>query len=195
MGVELPLPRMAVALGVAPRQQRVEELAAGRTLQEHWDGTAGPSQEGQSSQAVGSQGSWSQDRRGRSKAKPSAIRQDKELEADYQRVAAKRAEQRPDAPRLSRSSYMRNRSRPPKAVRAAKGGGKDRAGNQPESQDGAPPGVRPPPPKPDRQKPAAAAAAAAPGDESSSSSRSSSSESEDDTGQGSTPLIFRRARR
>ena len=82
---------------------------------------------------------------------------------------------------------MRNRSRPPKAVRAAKGGGKDRAGNQPESQDGAPPGVRPPPPKPDRQKPDAAAAAAAPGDESSSSSRSSSSESEDDAGQGSTP--------
>ena len=80
MGVELPLPRMAVALGVAPRQQREDEP----TLQEHWDGTAGPSQEGQSSQAVGAQGSWSQDRKSRSKAKPSAIRQDKELEADYQ---------------------------------------------------------------------------------------------------------------
>ena len=110
------------------------------TLQEHWDGTAAPSQEEQGGQAVGSQGPASQDRRGKKQTKPSAIRQDRELEAAYQKVAAHRAQQRPDAPRLSRSSYMRNRSRPPKAVRQAKGGGKDRARREPASQDGAPPG-------------------------------------------------------
>ena len=121
----------------------------GATLQEHWDGTAAPSQE--------EQGGGPR-RRGKKQYKPSAIRQDRELEAAYQRVAAKRAEQRPDAPRLSRSSYMRNRSRPPKAVRAAKGGGKDHSGNQPAPQAGAPPGVRPPPPKPGRKEPVAAEA-------------------------------------
>ena len=92
------------------------------TLQEHWDGTAAPSQEEQGGQAVGSQGPASQDRRGKKQNKPSAIRQDRELEAAYQKVAAQRAQQRPDAPRLSRSSYMRNRSRPPKAVRLASKG-------------------------------------------------------------------------
>ena len=133
------------------------------TLQEHWDGTAAPSQEEQGGQAVGSQGPASQDRRGKKQTKPSAIRQDRELEAAYQKVAAHRAQQRPDAPRLSRSSYMRNRSRPPKAVRQGKGGGKDRARREPASQDGAPPGVRPPPPKPERsEQPAAAQTSPAP---------------------------------
>ena len=83
---------------------------------------------------------------------------------------------------------MRNRSRPPKAVRAAKGGGKDRARSQPASQAEAPPGVRPPPPKPERSE--QPPAAAAPADESSSSSRTASSDSDSDTGQGPTPPVI-----
>ena len=126
MGVVSPLPRMAMEMGLETRQPRME-------LQEHWDGTAAASQEEQGGQAVGSQGSASQDWRGKKQTKPSAIRQDRELEAAYQKVAAHRAQQRPDAPRLSRSSYMRNRSRPPKAVRQAKGGGKDSSSSRSSS--------------------------------------------------------------
>ena len=82
---------------------------------------------------------------------------------------------------------MRNRSRPPKAVRAAKGGGKDRARSQPASQAEAPPGVRPPPAKPERSE--QPPPPAAPADESSSSSRTASSDSDSDTGQGPTPPV------
>ena len=108
VGVELPLPRMAVALGVAPRQQRVEELAAGRTHPPRALGRHGRPVPGRAKRPSSRRARLLEPRpEGPFKGQALPIRQDRELEADYQRVAAKRAEQRPDAPRLSRSSYMR----------------------------------------------------------------------------------------
>ena len=107
------------------------------------------------------------------------------MEAAYQKVAARRAQQRPDAPRLSRSSYVRNRSRPPKAVRQAQSGAGDRAQSQPAEQAKAPPGVREPPPRPERHE--QPKAAAGPNGEPSSTSGSSSSSSDSDTGKGTSP--------
>ena len=155
MGVVSPLPRMAME----NRQPRMEELAPGRTHPPRALGRHGSPVPGRARGPSRRLAGLCEPRlEGQKQTKPSAIRQDRELEAAYQKVAAHRAQQRPDAPRLSRSSYMRNRSRPPKAVRQAKGGGKDRARGEPASHDGAPPGVRPPPPKPERSEQPVAAA-------------------------------------
>ena len=67
--------------------------------------------------------------RGKSAAR-SALRDNKELERDYRRHTAARHASDPQAKRVSRSSFARNRSRPPKAVREAKGRGK----GQPQAQ-------------------------------------------------------------
>ena len=152
------------------------------TLQEHWDEGDGPSQAPQKDRGIGPHPAG-QDRKG--KNRPSAVRQDREMEAAYQKVAARRAQQRPDAPKLSRSSYVRNRSNPPKAVRQAQSGARDRAQSQPAEQAKAPPGVREPPPRPERHE--QPKAAAGPNGEPSSTSRCSSSSSDSDTGKGTSP--------
>ena len=59
-------------------------------------------------------------------SRPSALRKNKALEEEYQRVTANRAATKPDAKRLSRSSFLRNRSRPPSRYVRRKGTAKAR---------------------------------------------------------------------
>jgi len=101
---------------------------------------------------------------GRGKSTASALRNDKALEAAYRRVRAARTALDPEAKRISRSSFARNRSRPPKSVREAKGRSKGQPDGQAQTASAEPSkaapcarpaGVRPPPPGP-RRDPAAA---------------------------------------
>ena len=94
---------------------------------------------------------------------PSALRQNQPLERAYRQHAAQRWAD--DLPRVSRSSFNRNRSRPPRAVRQAakaKAAGPSRSeqptpsavspsGAQSSTDVPRPAGVRQPPPKPDRR--------------------------------------------
>ena len=73
---------------------------------------------------------------------PSALRQDRQLEQDYRRHMASRQASNPEAKRVSRRSFQRNRSRPPKSVRAAKGQGRPPDNAQKAAEGGdRPPGV------------------------------------------------------
>ena len=94
---------------------------------------------------------------------PSALRQNQPLERAYRQHAAQRWAD--DLPRVSRSSFNRNRSRPPRAVRQAakaKAAGPSSSeqptpsavsssGAQSSTEVPRPAGVRQPPPKPDRR--------------------------------------------
>ena len=77
-------------------------------------------------------------------------RQDRSLEKAYRKNAEARAKRDPEAKRVSRSSFLRNRQRAPKSRRLGKGQGKASRADPPNQSLVRPPGVRSPPPA--RQK-------------------------------------------
>ena len=84
------------------------------------------------------------------KGTPSVHRQDRSLEKAYRKNAEARAKRDPEAKRVSRSSFLRNRQRAPKSRRLGKGQGKASRADPPNQSLVRPPGVRSPPPA--RQK-------------------------------------------